>query len=250
MKKTVLILILSLFSYFAFCQTENKTDFNFGFERISNKDKLPDNWFRWGTTDYNLKSDSTEKHSGKASLLLECIGPKAEKSFGCIAYSIPANYEGKQIELRAYMKLQNVTNGPIGLMLRIDGPNGGLQFDNMQQKNIQGTSDWKLYSVILPLPEDAKQFYIGALLIGTGKLWVDDFQLLIDGEDISKAKPKKQQVFKADNDKEFDNGSTITTIDLTPAKIEDLSILGKVWGFLKYYHPAIAKGDYNQCCPR
>jgi hypothetical protein len=192
-----------------------------------------------------LKADSSEKQSGKVSLLLECIGPKADNSFGCIAYSIPVNYEGKQIELRAYMKLQNVTNGPIGLMLRIDGPNGSLQFDNMQQKNIQGTSDWKLYSVILPLPEDAKQFYIGALLIGTGKLWVDDFQLLIDGEDISKAKPKKQQVFKADNDKEFDNGSTITAIDLTPAKIEDLSILGKVWGFLKYYHPAIVKGDYN-----
>lgn len=46
-------------------------------------------------------------------------------------------------------------------------------------------------------------------------------------------------------DNEFDKGSTITTLDLTSSKIEDLTILGKVWGFLKYYHPAIAKGDLN-----
>jgi hypothetical protein len=37
----------------------------------------------------------------------------------------------------------------------------------------------------------------------------------------------------------------LQSVNLTPAKIEDLAILGKVWGFLKYYHPAIAKGDYN-----
>jgi len=29
------------------------------------------------------------------------------------------------------------------------------------------------------------------------------------------------------------------------AKINDLFLLGKIWGFLKYYHPAIASGKYN-----
>jgi hypothetical protein len=46
-------------------------------------------------------------------------------------------------------------------------------------------------------------------------------------------------------DSEFDKRSTITTLDLSPTKIEDLTILGKVWGFLKYYHPTVAKGDLN-----
>jgi hypothetical protein len=245
MKKTTFILILIFFTIFSFSQTENKIDFNFGFEKISKKGQLPDKLMNWSSAAYKLKVDSIEKHSGNNSLLIELVGDKTDKSFGSCAYSIPANYQGNQIELRAYMKLENVTTGPIGLMLRIDGEAGPLQFDNMQQKNIQGTSDWTLYSVKLPLPENAKTIFVAAILSGTGKLWVDDFQLLIDGEDISKAKTKILQVFKADKDTEFDKGSNNTGINLTPAKIEDLVILGKVWGFLKYYHPAIAKGDYN-----
>jgi hypothetical protein len=243
MKKTALILTLSLFSYFAFCQTENKTDFNFGFEKISKKGQLPDNWINLGTKDYKLKVDSIEKHSGEKSLSIELIGTNIDKSFGACGYSIPAIYKGNQIELRGYMKLQNIDNGQVGLMLRIDGPNGSLKFDNMMEKNIHGTSDWTSYSIVLPLPENAKKIFIGPILQGIGKLWIDDVQLLIDGEDIGKAKLKEQK--KADIDKEFDKGSNITISNLTPAKIEDLAILGKVWGFLKYYHPVIAKGDYN-----
>lgn len=50
---------------------------------------------------------------------------------------------------------------------------------------------------------------------------------------------------KATLDKEFAAGSKIEINDLTPFKISNLEILGKIWGFLKYHHPAIAKGDYN-----
>ncbi|MDQ3020862.1 MAG: S41 family peptidase [Bacteroidota bacterium] len=51
--------------------------------------------------------------------------------------------------------------------------------------------------------------------------------------------------YKSNNEKEFDNGSNITLINISGSTIEDLDILGKVWGFLKYYHPVIAKGEYN-----
>jgi hypothetical protein len=245
MKKTILLLAFLLCPYFVSCQTQNNVDFNFGFEKISNKDRLPDNWFKWGTEDFILKTDTIEKHSGSASMLIEPSGPRSEGTFGCAAYLIPAIYQGSQIELRAYMKLQDVAEGQIGLMLRIDGESGGLQFENLQGENIHGTADWTMYSVKLPLPDNATKIYIGAILSGRGKLWVDDFQILIDGEDLSKAKIKKQEEFKADKDNEFDKGSGISIISLTPSKFENLTLLGKIWGFLKYYHPAIAKGDFN-----
>jgi hypothetical protein len=245
MRKTLLLIVYVLGSGISFCQTDRSADFNFGFEKMENKALLPDNWMKWGTEDYILKTDTVQKHSGSASLLLESAGSRKDGSFGCVAYSIPAIYAGNQIELRAFLKLQNVEDGQIGLMLRIDGENGGLEFDNLQQNDIHGTSDWTMYSVVLPLPENATKIYIGALLMGTGKLWADDFQILIDDVDISKAGLKKQFVFKADADHEFDGGSAISTLNLTPYQIENLALLGKVWGFLKYFHPAVARGDYN-----
>jgi hypothetical protein len=86
--------------------------------------------------------------------------------------------------------MENISS-PIGLLLRIDGPSGGtksLEFDNMQEKGIKGNSGWVLYSVKLPLPMEGKAIYIGAINSGTGRLWVDDFQVLIDGVDINDAR--------------------------------------------------------------
>ncbi len=50
---------------------------------------------------------------------------------------------------------------------------------------------------------------------------------------------------KAENDKEFDKGSKIVFPELTEQKTRDLELLGKIWGLMKYHHPAIAKGEYN-----
>jgi C-terminal processing protease CtpA/Prc len=47
------------------------------------------------------------------------------------------------------------------------------------------------------------------------------------------------------NDTEFDNGSRIELTEATPQQLENMALLGKVWGFLKYYHPNVAKGNYD-----
>lgn len=47
------------------------------------------------------------------------------------------------------------------------------------------------------------------------------------------------------NEHEFDNGSKIASIKLDSEKTNNLVILGKVWGFLKYYHPSVREGKYN-----
>ncbi len=247
MCRIIAILLLCLFVFNAFCQNHKDLPaFNFGFEQISKNSRLPDGWFRWGTADYNLKIDSSVKHNGKVSLLIESTKDIIKGSFGCIAYAIPADYLGKEVEVRAYMRAQDAADSETGLLLRIDDKNRNiLKMENSHQKNIQGSGFWNYYSVSLSFPPKAKTIYIGAMLTGPGKLWVDDFQVLIDGKDISKAKRKAKIERKADRDHEFDEGSGIVSIALTPEKTETLFLLGKIWGFLKYYHPEIAKGNYN-----
>jgi len=245
MNKTILTIALTILTIYACSQTNMvTTEFNFGFENTSLKQKLPDKWFQWGSN-YLLSIDTTIKHSGNNSVLIQPSENRTTGSFGCVAYSIPARYEVKEIELKAYMKLQDVSDGTIGLMLRIDGSSGTLQFDNMMSRNIMGTSDWTLYSVKLPYPKEARTIFIGAILSGKGQLWVDDFELLMDGVSLEKVKQIQLKEYKADLDKEFDNGSKIQTFNPTDQNIKDLKTLGLIWGFLKYYHPDIAAGNFN-----
>lgn len=239
MKKTILTLIILALSFNTFSQKiANK--FNLGFEKTTKNQLLPDNWFQWGSKNYALKIDSTEKYQGKYSILIEPNSEIGKSDFGCIAYAIPANYEANEIEVSGYMKFENVVDDCIGLLLRIDGVSGLLAFDNMQQKKINGTSDWKKYSVKLRYPKGAKTIYIGALLSGKGKLWVDDFQLLIDGKDIEKLIPETEN----SNDLMNNSKSQVILLD-TKEKTDNLMNLCKIWGFLKYYHPQVAKGKFD-----
>ena len=64
-----------------------------------------------------------------------------------------------------------------GLWMRVDGMGKDemLSFDNMQNRPITGTTEWKKYEIILPVPESASNLAYGALLDGTGQIWFDNF---------------------------------------------------------------------------
>jgi len=231
-----------LFMCAAAAQDNKKTDLNLDFESTMNGTRLPVSYQEWGKN-YLVVTDSAVSHTGKKSVLMQKV--KDESTFGSVAQKIPAIYEGNTIGLKGWLKLEDVKKGAAGLFLRVDGASGVLKFDNMLEEKITGTADWRQYAIELQLPENAETIYFGALNSGTGKVWVDGLELLINGKDVSKAKFKTQKLNAADKDTEFDAGSKIPTIKLTPQKTEDLKILGLVWGYLKYYHPAVAKGAYN-----
>jgi C-terminal processing protease CtpA/Prc len=46
-------------------------------------------------------------------------------------------------------------------------------------------------------------------------------------------------------DKAFQNGSNINITHISNSQTNSLYKLGKIWGFVKYYHPEIAKGNIN-----
>ena len=237
MKKT-LFLLLSLF--FINCASQTEKKYNLNFEDYNQLYMFPKDWFEWG--DYNLSADTTYVHSGKFS---GKIKSNKNGSFGSIAYEIPANYEGKSIQLEGYMKIKNVEIGFGGLLLRIDGYQNSLTFDNMESQNVKGTKNWQKYSITLPYPEEAESIFIGGILTGTGEAWFDDFVLTIDGKDVQTLVEKEKPIHKATLDKEFDLGSKIDVPELSQELTNNLELLGKVWGFLKYNHPEVCKGNYN-----
>lgn len=229
----------------ALAQQPSSTDFNLNFEKTPISDKLPAPWMEWGKG-YKLSTDTTEKYQGKASVRIQSPAVMDNIQFGCAANILPADYSGKEIELRGYMKFTDVAKGFAGLMMRIDGKSGTLQFNNMQGENLHGTQDWKQYSIKLPYPTGADKIYIGALLVGPGTLWADQFELFIDGKPFTEAPPKR--IYPAALDKEFDGGSKLALgpgYKLSKEQAASLAQLGRIWGFVKYHHPAVADGNFN-----
>jgi C-terminal processing protease CtpA/Prc len=102
---------------------------------------------------------------------------------------------------------------------------------------------------VLPLRPEAKRLVFGVLSSGTGTTWADDLQVLLDGKPIRDAPKIEPPKTRLDLDHEFDRGSGINLTDLTNTQIGNLATLSKIWGFLKYHHPAITSGkrhwDYD-----
>jgi C-terminal processing protease CtpA/Prc len=211
---------------------------NLDFETSENNS--PTLWKLMGNNSAKVFSDFNEKQQGKASAVIESEGTEG---FRAIMYTLPNNYAGRKITLSGYLKTKNVTDGFAGLWMRIDPE---VAFNNMQNVGLKGTNDWKKYEITLNMsPENTQQIVIGALLSGKGKIWVDDLKVSIDGKDIENAKIFEKNLTKVELDKEFDKGSKISNISLDRNNIENLKKLGLIWGYLKYYHPNVAEGNYN-----
>jgi len=211
---------------------------NLNFEDV--QDGKPVGWYDESQKGYTVSLDSVTVKSGKYSISIEFTGDSAY--FQPVTLTLPNNYEGKNITLSGYIKTENV-DGWAGLWMRIDPQ---IAFDNMQQNGVTGTANWKKYEITLTMnPAKTQQIILGGLLAGKGKMWLDDLQITIDGVNISDAKIYKRELTPAAKDKEFDLGSNIIFPKLDEQKINDLDLLGRIWGFLKYYHPAIAIGNYN-----
>jgi len=233
--------LIILFIINTSCAQESKLsdakNYNLSFEKvISNQ---PTYWHTLGNNQYLSYIDSDQVKNGEYSVALESVENSMPK-FKSWVFMLPKHLEGKEITLSGYIKTENITEGYAGLMIRIDP---GVSITVMEEQGVKGTTDWKEYKVSLPLqPEKTKSIAIGGLLLGNGKAWFDDFKVFVDGNDITLLKGK---VYPASTDIEFQNGSKINSIDLSADKVENLMLLTKVWGFLKYHHPKIAKGELN-----
>ncbi|PAW92590.1 hypothetical protein CKK33_03390 [Mucilaginibacter sp. MD40] len=190
MKNLIALAYLLIISVPLFAQSQ-ATDitYNFGFENNTEGKELPDKWIDlFPTENYTVKSVGDERHSGKSAAFIEQVKPGTTRSFGSISQKIPAKFLGKTIEFKAWMKMSNVT-GYAMLTVRIDNAIPRVsEYKNLFGQNIKGTRDWAEYTLKVNIPIDAQTMYVSAVLNGPGKLWVDDAQILIDGQDISTAK--------------------------------------------------------------
>ena len=159
---------------------------------VATRAETPKGWLAAGShpKDYKMSVDRTTAHSGKASALLQSIIPEPG-GFGTLMQTFKADaFRGKRVRMSGYARAQEVKTWA-GLWLRIDGQGGeALAFDNMQDRAIKGTSDWKRYEVVLDVPESAQEIAFGLLLTGAGQVWMDDLDFAVVGKDVHTTGPK------------------------------------------------------------
>ena len=100
------------------------------------------------------------------------------KGFGTLMQQTDiTHYIGRKLSLSAYIKTKDV-KGWVGLWARLDDKDlKVLWFDNMQNKPIKGTNNWKKYETKFDIPKESATLSFGVLLVGPGNAWINDVEL-------------------------------------------------------------------------
>lgn len=152
--------------------------------------QMPTGWGKTGADpqNYEIYRDTSVKHSGNASATLRSNTSATKEGFSAAIQSIkPDEFRGQRVRLSGYMKSDGVAEWG-GFWMRVDAedPSVTLDFDNMENRPVKGTTNWKKYEVVLDVPPEAAEIVFGFILKGKGQVWADDLELTTVGKDVGK----------------------------------------------------------------
>lgn len=143
---------------------------------------IPYGWFKSGDSpnSYEMGIEKGAGQEGKNAATIKSIDEKTDGFATLMQKCLPDKYYGKRIRMSGLMKSRDVIDRA-GFWLRVDQENSqeSLSFDNMQDRSIKGTTDWKKYEIVVDVPTKASNIAYGALLVGTGQIWFTNLRFEI-----------------------------------------------------------------------
>lgn len=152
---------------------------NPGFESTTvNRKGDPDGWYSFqhaGDKSYDFVLDGDRPRSGQRSLRIENTGPEP---YGAIAQIVEAKpYVGKTARLTGWLRTRDASGLGAGLTLLVLAGGATLDQNFMYEQSVRGTTDWQRFTITVPVKPGADRVEVGAMLRGTGALWLDDLEL-------------------------------------------------------------------------
>ncbi|HEY2819484.1 MAG TPA: hypothetical protein VGJ06_00475 [Candidatus Acidoferrum sp.] len=160
---------------------------------------VPRGWYLAGSKpqDYQTGVNDAQYNGHRVAYLQSLTA--APNVFGTLMQDFRADdYAGKRVRFSAMLKAESVADWA-GLWMRIDKNMGSsapkmLVLDNMHDRPVKGTEDWKMCQVVLDVPKDATGIYFGLTLNGSGNVMMSEAKIETVGLDIQPtAKPAPEQ---------------------------------------------------------
>ena len=127
---------------------------------------------------YEMTQAGDPRHPGALIQILRCTGDP-EGGFGTVMTSVDAaDYRRRRVRCAGEIRADGVTEWS-GLWMRVDGKERGdmLGFDNMRDRPLKGTFDWRRVAVVLDVPSEAERLAFGVLLQGRGSVQLAGIRL-------------------------------------------------------------------------
>lgn len=143
---------------------------------------------------YVIGLEPASRHRGKNCAYIESIveDTKNKKALDLMGHLTQVcgveEFNGKRVRMTAWAKSELPNSSLARLEVCAIGTWGAWckwngTFDNMGDRPLVGSTDWAQYSFVIDVPETATSLSFGVLLIGIGKVWIDEFSFEVVDKD-------------------------------------------------------------------
>jgi C-terminal processing protease CtpA/Prc len=155
-------------------------------------------------------------------------GGGAPDGFGSVLQRLDAEpYRGRRVRYQAWVRTELAARpAHAGLWMRVDRPGGAIGFfENMEARPITGRTGWTQYEIVGEVAPDAQAVFVGMLVTGGGRAWLDDASLEA-GQPMSPPEAARP---------------------LTERGLENLVAFSRLMGYVRWFHPgdAAAATDWD-----
>lgn len=178
-------------------QSSSNSPHSISFLNLDFENVLPNGnaigWYQGGDG-FEVKVDSSVSYSGQKSMRIKKIS--IGKSGVTTSYFPVDKAKGKHLRYTGYIRTEGITEGHAGIWWRVDGKIQGkpLGFDNMINRGVVGTTDWKQYTIEMDIDTAVTNINFGTLLLGNGTAWFDNLQIELDGKRYGPYMPTDEQI--------------------------------------------------------
>jgi carboxyl-terminal processing protease len=206
---------------------------NLSFEQYNSRNQQFSPWYKtwYHKKQHRIAPDSTTRQHGRYSVRFQYAPDAPDKSDGQFVNVFALDVPCKKLKLTFYAKMEGTTPGGVGLLISQDK---GEKKIESKMVSVRDTT-WTLYTTELDM--DKFTFPTDHIRITTGysgeqSMWLDNLTLYADDKPVQEmtsfCKPINEKIQP-----------------LTVEQVTRLALLSQTWGFLKYYHPEVAKGSFN-----
>lgn len=195
---------------------------------------------KWYVLSGNVKIDSSVNYGTCKSILLESQTKASTEPSEVYYLLVLEELEGDSITFTGKYKYKNATDATMQMGIRQINEIGESTQTIFTPDSIVNQKEWTSFQVKTAFNKYTTEIQFLVQAKRDIQLWISGCEVYLDNIPVL-----YKTDFGALKDHQFDKSSDIRLSATTPQTIENLEILGKIWGFLKYYHPEVTQGKYN-----
>jgi hypothetical protein len=155
----------------------------------------PKGWWAAPSEEYTVGVEEGPE-AGKPAAYVEAVAPAPSRFFALNQTLSADDYRSKRVRLKGQIKTKDVEKWA-GFWLRADDEKKIVAFDNMQQRGITGTTDWRAAEIVLDIPAEAEKLTFGLILDGKGKAWMRDMTFEVVDASVPVTAPARADLPRA-----------------------------------------------------